>query len=298
MIRRIILPSLLGTALVIGVFLYLQPKPCAAPLPYRIGTIDPRFEVSRETFAKDIVQASAIWEKSFGKPLFVYDPAGALEINLIYDNRQAITQKEQVLHQDIDTTSAAADSVKQQFIALKADYEQEQQEYLTQVTQFNAAQARYNAEVAEWNSRGGAPKAEYEKLSAEKNALNAEQNALEAKRLAVNELADSVNAFIKKYNLLVSSINKNVSAINNDGLAGTRFEEGLYVSDKEGTRINIYQFGNKTDLVRVIAHELGHSLGLGHVADQGSIMSPVNQSDSLATSPLDLAALNTLCGQN
>src|SRR3989344_4685261 len=291
MLRRIVLLSSIGTILVIGSFLYLHQGPCATPITYKIGAVDPRFGVTPDDFKKDVLQASNIWEKPIEKPLFAYDPKGTITINLIYDNRQQITQKESEPSANISQTSATAAAVKQQYSALRAQYEQAQQEYTTLWAQFKQAQAAYNAEVDHWNSVGGAPKPQYDVLTAGKNALLAQQNALEQKRQEVNGLAETVNAFIHRYNLLVSYINSNVNAINNDGLAGTQFEEGVYISDGSGKKINIYQFGNKIDLIRVLAHELGHALALEHNANPNSIMSPVNQSESLAVSPEDLEAL-------
>jgi predicted Zn-dependent protease len=87
-----------------------------------------------------------------------------------------------------------------------------------------------------------------------------------------------------------------VHTINNNGLVGTQFEEGVYISDKEGKRINIYQFDNNIDLVRVLAHELGHSLRLQHNANTNSIMNPLNQGQDLSLSPEDLQELKTACG--
>jgi hypothetical protein len=298
MVRRIFILLLLsgiGTSLVVGSFLYFQKGPCESPITYKIGIIDPRFGVSVDNFIKDLDEASAIWEKPIGKPLFMYDPNGTLTINLIYDNRQQITQQEQALNQNISQTSQTADSLKLQYTALKAQYTQAESEYTAQVTQFNKTQANYNAEVSHWNSVGGAPKKQYDALMTEKDSLIAQQNALEQKRQQVNQLADSVNAFIHKYNLLVSYINSNVRAINNDGLAGTQFEEGVYVRDESGKRINIYQFENQIDLTRVLAHELGHSLNIGHNANPDSIMNPINQSETLSVSPEDLQALKTEC---
>lgn len=298
MTRRKVLLSGICAVLMLGAFFFLefsQPVPCASAITYKIGTVDPRFGVTSDDFKKDITRATAIWDQSIDRTLFAYGPNGALTINLVYDSRQAITQKEQTLNANINQASTTAESVKQQYTALKAQYAQAQQEYTTQLAEFNQAQASYNAEVAHWNSVGGAPSAEYDALNKEKNHLLMEQTALEAKRQSVNQLADTVNAFINKYNLLVSYINTDVSAINNDGLAGTQFEEGVYISDASGRTINIYQFENQVDLIRVLAHELGHSLGLGHNSNPNSIMNPVNQSTSLTTSPDDLAALKAVC---
>ena len=280
----------------IGFYSYFQKGPCETPIEYKIGAVDPRFGVSQGDFQNDINQASEIWGKAISKQLFKYDPNGSLIINLVYDTRQQITQKEKILNANIDQNSQTADSVKQQYSSLKEDYQIAQQEYTGQLARFNQAQDDYNNQVDYWNNAGGAPETEYNQLTIEKDNLLTQQNLLEQKRQQVNQLSDEINAFIDKYNLLVDNIKSDVSTINNDGLTGTQFEEGVYISDNSGTKINVYQFENKIDLVRVLAHELGHSMHLEHNTNPSSIMNPVNQNNNLILSPNDFQELKTECG--
>lgn len=281
----------------IGYFVWknILKVPCSSPIEYSIGKVDPRFGVPETEFKNDIAQASAVWGKSIGKTLFEYNPEGELEINLVYDDRQKITQAEKVLKSDIDKTSGVADSVKQEYKSLEDRYAISRKLYESEVSGFNQAQSDYNREVEYWNARGGAPESEYEKLTALKGALVQRRNILEAERVRMNGIGDQINALIDKYNLLIGHINSNVSAINNDGLAGTQFEEGVYISDESGERINIYQFETKAYLIRVLAHELGHSINLDHNSNPHSIMNPVNREESLRLSAEDLASLKTEC---
>lgn len=238
-------------------YFYASHRPCASPISYKIGTVDPRFGVSQSQFQDDISQASDIWESGVGKSLFAYDPRGNVTINLVYDTRQQTTQAESKLRTTIDQGAQNAKSAKAAYLASQAQY--------------LAARQEYEAELAQ-----GRPD--------------------EATRQRVNTLAQQTNTLIDQYNALVDDVNQKVQTFNNDGLAGTQFEEGVYVSDNQGRRIDIYQFDTQTAFIRVIAHELGHALGLDHNNNPDSIMNPVNQSTSMTLSPDDLQALKTECG--
>ena len=211
------------------------------------------------------------------------------------NTRQQATQQAAHLSGLIDETGRVAQSVKERYSSLQVSYNAAQTEYKRQAADFNEAQGAYNERVQYWNDQGGAPPQEYDSLNAQKGALMQQMGTLEAQRQEINRLAQEINALIDKYNLLVDHINANVDAINNNGLVGTEFEEGVYVSDADGQRIDIYQFDTKTALLRVLAHELGHALGLNHVEGRDSIMNPINLGSEFALTAQDLAALRAQC---
>ncbi len=288
---------LFGTGAVVwGYYTFVLPKPCAAPITYKIGELDPRFGVSEAQFIDDINQASNMWGKAVGKKLFTYDSKGSLTINLIYDTRQKTTQEESKLKSNIDQTNQTADSTKQEYLSAKQKYIAADTAYTADLAEFNRLQEAYTAKVAYWNNKGGAPPDEFAALKDEKNSLLQKKNILETSRQELNQLAHDSNSLADSYNSLADKVNKTVQKFNNDGLAGTQFEEGVYISDSRGKRIDIYQFDNKITFIRVLAHELGHALGLAHNNDQRSIMNPVNEGSDLSVSLQDLGALKTECG--
>ncbi len=296
--KNIIGIFLFGLIVYIGFFDYhlsIQNNPCKTPIHYKLGSIDPKFGVSSQAFQQDITQASAIWEQVIDKKIFIYDPKAALTINLVYDTRQQTTQTEQTLNQNINNTSNTAASVKQQYTTLQTQYQNLEQQYNDQVQQFTQAQNTYTNKVQYSNTHGGASKQEYATLQTEQNNLIVQRNVLTQKEQQLNALAKQINTFIDNYNLLVSHINTDVHTINTDGLSGTEFEEGVYVYDNAGKRINIYQFENQTDLIRVLAHELGHAMGLEHNTNPQSIMNPVNQGTKLTLSTDDINELKAVC---
>lgn len=140
-------------------------------------------------------------------------------------------------------------------------------------------------------------KAEYTKLEAEYKLKEAEykKSRSENQRMALNNLATQINTRIKDYNKLVGEINSVVKTINQS--AGLEFDEGEYVYDSTGERIDIYEFSGRTDLERVLAHELGHALGMEHVENEDSIMYYLNKSSNTTATKEDKIELLRVCSQ-
>lgn len=266
---------------------------CTTPLVYNIGKFDNRFGMSTTTFLSAVEEASLIWENSLKKDLFTFGPRSKISINLVYDDRQLTTDKNRILNDQVEMTKENADSIKADFLALQNRYEKAKIEYEAMVESFKSRQAAYNNEVRSWNEKGGAPRSEFSRLNAEKNTLASLQEVAESKRLEVNYLADQINVSVKKYNFLVSTINSTIYTINQS--AEKEFEEGEYIWDKNGRRINIYEFANRQVLVRVLAHEFGHALGLDHNENPDSIMHYLNTSKNMTPTEEDMVALKEAC---
>jgi predicted Zn-dependent protease len=243
-----------------------------------------------------INDAASLWNEALGKNLFVYDSTGntsSLKINLVYDERQKKTDDTKLLSAEIENTKQAAEKLQTEYEAMKIDFSTLQETYLNNIEIFNARQKTYNDTVISWNEKGGAPKNEYDTLTLEKESLQKESAKLEQDRATLDAMLVTINAKITKHNDLVLFANKNV-AIGNSG-ANKKFTEGNYNSGTNS--ITIYQFSDAVKLQRVLAHELGHALGIDHTQNKQSIMYSVNTGTTTTLAKEDMQALNDVCSK-
>ena len=194
-------------------YFMLQDKyfPCSRVISYSIGTFDPSFGISKDDFLSAISESENMWETSINKDLFVYDGSGKgeLKINLVYDARQATTQKLKVLDQSLEKDKKSYNNLKFQIDELQKEYNQK--------------------------------KAILEATPITRNNISLINNT----RTEINSEADKINSLVGELNTFVSSINLQAKNYNRvGGNLGEEFEEGIYRADRNGKNIDIYQKTN------------------------------------------------------
>jgi hypothetical protein len=246
-------------------------SPCDYPIPFSIGNIDPKFDITKEELLEDSKAAGAIWSGTQGKQLFVYDPTSKFTINMVYDSRQELTSKITKLNDNLRQQQGTIDPKIEQFKKDQAAFE--------------IKVSDLNSQISYWNSHGGAPKEEYDKLIETQKALQAEAATLNA---TAKELGQST----KLYNLSAQELNQTIGDYQNVVL--DKPEEGLYEQEGSTRKISIYIDIDQNEFLHTLTHEMGHALGLNHNQDKESIMYP-QTTDVLKPSDSDIAELNEIC---
>ena len=270
--------------------------PCGTPVTYSLGAIDSRFGISKDVVRADVQEAETIWEKPSGKNLFQYaESGGDVTVNFVYDNRQAATDKLKTAGVALGDSKATYEALKTEYTTLESRIKTEQATYESRVATYKQDEENYNANVTTANRHGGASPAEYSTLTEQRTALANELAAIQTLERALNADIEILNALATTLNKLIVELNLNVEKYNRTGSSLGEFEEGLYKSSGGVETIDIYEYQTHAELVRVLAHELGHARGFDHVADQKAIMYKINASGTLVATPADLAELNRVC---
>jgi Matrixin len=254
------------------------------PLGWRVGRIDQQFKLTPTQLRLAIDKAIALWETEAGKPLFQYIESG-FPIELTYDERH---QRRVARHSEADTVEllrGRSEAASGQYTAAETDFR-------TRANSYRTSLDAHNRRVEQANAAGGAQdvdmanfQSESSRLDAERASLEQKERDLEALRLEANRLVDELNAEIERYNKSAQTHNSKTQGAPPEVLGECHFTQvtnGAQVSVTING-ISIYSFHNEKHLAVVLAHELGHAIGVGHVDGDDAIMCAVENGNRIPT---------------
>ena len=271
----------------------LAASPCDIPRTWSVGRVDPQFNLSKQAITEYGKKATGKWNEAYEKnPLFIYrENGGEIVLNFVYDERMQTTIRNQRLKRSITERKEDLISLKENIEDLREEYATLERTIESLTEAYDSRLSSYNKEVAYWNSRGGAPKEAYDRLEESKLELENERLTLNTKINYFNQLGYRIRTYGESHNEIVEDLNEKIVTLNES--AGQEFEEGIY--DPNDNSITVYEYASPIALQRVLTHEFGHALSIGHVNSEDSIMYAINQGKSLDLSQDDLAELELVC---
>ena len=282
--------------------------PCAVPLTWRIARVDDGFGLSTAEARAALQKGANLWEEALGRPLFPNDPIGGFPIRFVYDDRQARTQERGGLQTELDEAAeglkarrAELDGMRERHHRMRSDHEHRLRDYRQRL-------AKHNATVRGWNESGDAGEEVLAEVRAsgteldlerrELNSLRGELEDLERRSLADEDRFEQAVAEHKRRGRELEEAFPRVSVESGRYREALHMQSGRIVSVTR--EIRIYRYDGLKELPLVVAHELGHALGLGHVAAPDALMSAQfdlasGSGEALGIRPMDVEALRSRC---
>jgi DNA repair exonuclease SbcCD ATPase subunit len=263
-------------------------------IAWRLGDIDPRFQLTQDEAKAHIRAATALWEKAAHRKLFVEDEISGFPVQWIFDGRQERINSISADRGKLAKLDGEIESAREDLESAKSEVDRHYQDIQSRRELAEAKLNGYNARISEWNAHGGAPEGV-------RDQLDQERKDIEAERTAINADVDALNEEQRELQHKVDSLNSKVMA-RNKMLLDLKLEEGQFfekvgVCHGQGNRIigiDVYAFATKNELSRTLTHEFGHALFLKHVPSKDSLMNAAAQGpaqDQITLSSQDLAEL-------
>lgn len=251
---------------------FVNTIPCEEPLTYSIGDIDTRFGINRKDVSEAMAVASELWSDALGKPTAIQSDESTVTVNFVYDDRQKLVDGEFRFRERINSEQIRMNQMQAEYDQLRERFDRRSAEYVRFAEQTTEELNNLNEWVNGKNSGSGFTESDVEQFERRKAAVEQMQNRVLNERRELDRLAAEINRETDRLNQKIDENNRLIDQYNEEYSGENRFTKATYQNTPKGGLITVNTFLNKSELTLILAHELGHALGLNHVANPKSVM--------------------------
>jgi hypothetical protein len=272
----------------------------------RIGKIDSFYDdkISRVELRNMLDEIEYLFESTLGINVFDYSNSGK-NIDLIHLAPSMLEKRIDRKLKKIDLKKIKIKKSNTYLSSKQKDIKRLKQELKEDNKIANKKVKTLNSYISDVNKQKNIAKNEYArikkyvsiqqaKLKKEKKTLTKKQRALTRTVNKFNNKVNLQNSYIRDFNRLnneLERMNRNFKKIkgNTIGLqevtVKTFYKNGNRVKEKSVKNtmqmIEIYGFDSKSELKTILAHEIAHLVGIGHINIKDALMNPILQKNQI-----------------
>lgn len=251
----------------------LQVKtPCSDPLTFRVGEVDERFSIAEEELIGLIQDVAGVWSGAADTTIIIYDENGDISVNLVYAEVQQLSDRERQHRDRLEHEEFSIAVLENEYGRMNREYEAEIKQYEQDSQNLQLEINQTNEWVVQKNEEGGFNEQDLKQYENRKAQIERIKQDLAQREIMLKQKADELNAKIDFLNEKIERKNKLVDDYNRMFTGVKKFTQGAYEWTSDNRSINIFHFIDKAELRLVIAHEMGHALGINHVSNPESVM--------------------------
>lgn len=278
-------------------------RPCSEPFLYSIGNPDSRFSISKQEVTDAAHAAATLWNRSSNNNVLILNDQPSEEseilIQLVYDERQQRTDSELRFRERIRSEQLKLDREQASHDRKRDRFELRSEEYRKLTEETTQELNKLNNWVQEKNAEGGFTGSDLEQFENRKANVEGRQDKVRQRRQELDHMAQSINKEMEMLNEAYANHNRLIDQYNKEYAGDLRFTKATFQKTPNGGVVTVSQFMNKKELTLIIAHELGHALGIDHLDTPESIMysrmGAQQLNPILQLSDSDVAAVKEIC---
>jgi hypothetical protein len=246
--------------------------PCQQPLTYQIGTIDSRFDVSDRDVREAMADAAALWSDATEETVAIESEDGNIIVNFIYDERQELVDGELRFRERINSEQVRMNQFQRDYDRQRDQFDERSERYVELAASTTRELDSLNDWVRERNEAGGFTESDVDQFERRKAAVEEQQQRVLNERNELDRMAAQINRDTDRLNKMIDDNNRLIDEYNKEYSGENRFTKATYQNTRDGGVITVNMFLNKQELTLILAHELGHALGMDHVSNPRSVM--------------------------